>query len=71
MSFLSRIFDERFLEHRKRSTSLAGIIGGVLAICLFEYRYFVEHRWSWDLLAVALTFVGVKLALMIWYYLTD
>ena len=71
MSFLSRIFDERFLEHRKRSTSLAGIIGGVLAICLFEYRYFVDHRWSWDLLAVALTFVGVKLALMIWYYLTD
>ena len=71
MSLLSRIVDERFLEHRRRSTSLAGIIGGVLALCLFYYRYFVNHVWSWDLLAVGLTFAGVKLAMMTWYYLTD
>ena len=71
MSLISKVVDERFLTHRMRSTSVAGIIGGVTAICLFEYRYYVNHRWSWDLLAVSLTFVGVKLAAMVWYRLTD
>jgi hypothetical protein len=71
VTFFSRIVDERFLEHRRRSTSLAGVIGGTLAICLFAYRYYVDRRWSWDLLAVGLTFVVVKLAVMTWYYLTD
>ncbi len=71
MSFLSRVVDERFLEHRRRSTSYAGIIGGVLAILLFMYRFYVNRIWSWDLLAVGLTFVGVKMAFMTWYYLTD
>ncbi len=63
--------DERFLTHRLRSTSGAGIVGGVTATCLFAYHYYVDHFWSWDLLAVALTIVGVKLALMAWYRLTD
>jgi hypothetical protein len=71
MSLLSRVVDERFLDHRLRSTSLAGVIGGALAICLFAYRYYINHVWSWDLLAVALTVVAVKLAVMTWYYLTD
>jgi len=70
MRFLSRAFDERFFEYRRRSTSIAGIAGGVLALCLFDYRYFHDHVWSWDLLAIGLTFVGVKLTLMAWYYLT-
>ncbi len=43
MSFLNRLVDERFLEHRRRSTSYAGIIGGVLAILLFAYRFYVNH----------------------------
>jgi hypothetical protein len=42
MNFLSRTIDERFLAHRRQSTSIAGIISAVLAICLFEWRYFVE-----------------------------
>lgn len=63
--------DERFLNHRLRSTSLGGVIGGALAICLFAYRYYVDHVWSWDLLAVGLTVVGVKLAALLWYRLTD
>lgn len=68
---LSKVIDERFLTHRRQATSTAGIIGGALAICLFAYRYYSDHVWSWDLLAVGLTFVGVKLALMTWYFLTD
>jgi hypothetical protein len=66
-----RTIDERFLNHRLRSTSLAGVIGGVAAIGLFAYRYYVNHLWSWDLFAVAITIVAVKLAAMTWYHLRD
>ena len=66
MSFLARFVDERFLEHRRWSTSVAGVIGGFVSTGLFAYHYYVDHVWSWDLLAVSLTIVTVKLALMIW-----
>lgn len=71
MPILGKLVDERFLEHRRRSTSLGGMIGGALALCLFAYRYYFDHFWSWDLFAVGVTFVGVKLAVLIWYRLTD
>jgi hypothetical protein len=73
MSFLlfgNRI-DERFLTHRLRSTSIAGVAAGTLAMLLFAYRYYVEHVWSWDLLAVGLTMAVVKISLMLWYRWTD
>ena len=69
--FFSRTIDERFLTHRLRSSSRAGIVGGVLAILLFAYRFYVDGVWSWDLFAVAVTIVGVKLVHMAWYVLTD
>ncbi|HEU5179786.1 MAG TPA: hypothetical protein VFW45_03275 [Candidatus Polarisedimenticolia bacterium] len=65
------VIDERFLEHRRRSTSLAGIVSSALSIVLFEWRYLVDHIFSWDLLAIGLTFVVVKLTVLIWYRLTD
>jgi hypothetical protein len=65
------VIDERFLMHRLRSTSTAGVIGGVLASVLWFYRYVFDHRWNWDLLAVAVTIAVVKVALMTWYRLTD
>jgi len=68
---LGSVIDERFLNHRLRSTSIAGVTGGVVAICLFAYRFYVDHVLSWDLLAVSLTFVVVKLAVLLWYRLTD
>jgi hypothetical protein len=67
MRWFDRIVDERFLEHRRRSTSYAGIVGGVFASLLFAFRYYVNHVWSWDVLAVALVIVGVKVTLMVWY----
>jgi len=67
MSFI----DERFLEHRRRSTSLAGIAGGLLATALWTYHYYFDHVWNWDLFAVAVTIAVVKLALMLWYRATD
>jgi hypothetical protein len=67
MSFI----DERFLTHRLRSTSTAGIVGAALATILWYYRFISDHRWDWDLFAVPVTFIAVKLALMIWYRFTD
>ena len=69
--FLGRAIDERFLNHRLRSTSLAGIIGGVIAILLFAYRYYINHIWSWDLLAVTLVIVVTKWTFLIWYRITQ
>jgi hypothetical protein len=63
--------DERFLTHRLRSTSLAGVVGGLLAIGLFAYHYYVNDVWRWELFAVATTMVTVKLAAMAWYRFTD
>jgi hypothetical protein len=63
--------DERFLEHRRRSTSRGGVACGVAATCLFAWRFYVDDFVSWDLLAVSITFVVVKLAVLIWYRLKD
>jgi hypothetical protein len=69
--FFGRAIDERFLTHRLRSTSIAGVIGGMVAIGLFAYRYYHDNFWSWDLFAVGATIVVVKLAVLTWYLLTD
>ena len=63
MNLIERLVDERFLHHRLRSTSTAGIATGVLATLLFAYRFYVSHVWSWDLLGIAATFVTLKLGL--------
>ena len=71
MSFLPRVLDERFLAHRRRSTSIAGISGGVVATGLFAWRWYAHQVWSWDLFAVVATIVVVKLAVLAWSILTD
>jgi len=68
---LNRFVDERFLNHRRRSSSIAGILSAILAVVLFEYRFFFDHIWSWDLLALVLTFVIVKLSLFTWFRFND
>jgi len=71
VSILARIFDERFLAHRQRSTSLAGMLCAAGAVVLFEYRYLINHVANWDLAAIAVLFVVVKMALMVWYAAHD
>jgi hypothetical protein len=71
LPFVGRVVDERFLNYRLRSSSLGGIVGGIVAILLFLYRFYVDRIWSWDLFAVIATILGVKLAVMAWCYLTD
>jgi hypothetical protein len=62
-----KFVDERFLEHRRRSSSMAGIVGALVAVALIEYHVFHDHFISWDLLYVAFSMVLVKLAMMLWY----
>ena len=65
------MIDERFLTHRLKSTSTAGIATALLAILLFAWRFYVNHVWSWDLLSIGLTFVGIKMGLMAWFHFKD
>jgi hypothetical protein len=63
--------DERFLMHRLRSTSIAGIAGAALAGVLFLYRMYIDNIREWDLFAVLAFVVIVKLAMMAYYYWKD
>lgn len=71
MSLLGKLFDERSLAHRQRSTSAAGLVSMVLALGLFGYRYYIDHLWSWDLFAIVVAFIAIKLAMRLWYAFTD
>jgi hypothetical protein len=68
---LRNFVDERFLEHRRRSTSTAGIIGCLVAVGLFEYRLICQHFISWELFAVVSTMAAVKVSMMLWYRFND
>jgi peptidoglycan biosynthesis protein MviN/MurJ (putative lipid II flippase) len=69
--FLGRNVDERFLEHRRRSTSAAALAGALLLGILLEYDLIVHHEQHWDLFAVLCTMAGVKIGLMLWYRFHD
>ena len=71
LPLLGQFVDERFLEHRRRASSLAGIVTAVLAMLVFEYLLIRYHIWSWDLAFVALVFVLLKMCLFTWYRLRD
>jgi hypothetical protein len=68
---LGKFVDERFLEHRRRSTSVAGIVGALAACGIFEYRLLVQHVENWDLFAVLVAMVATKLGMMLWYRMRD
>jgi hypothetical protein len=67
---LSKAIDERFLDRRRRSSSVAGMASAALALLLFEYRHFADHEWDWNLLSVGVAFVAIKLSMMLWYRFT-
>ena len=69
--FIDKLVDERFLTHRQRSTSTAGMIGAALVGVLFLYRMYFEHITDWYLFAILLLVVLTKFALMAYYFLTD
>jgi uncharacterized membrane protein YhhN len=68
---LGKLVDERFLSHRRRARRTAGLTGFLVADLLFSYRYYVNHIWSRDLLAVLLTIAAVYIVLIAWYLVTE
>jgi hypothetical protein len=65
MKFFRGRLDERFWDHRRRSTSIAGISCAAVALLLFEYHLLFGDGPRWDLFAVGMVFVVVKLGLMV------
>jgi hypothetical protein len=63
--------DERFLDHRRRSTSFAAMAAAVITGGLFEYHIYRQHRIDWDLATILLAMVVVKFSAMAWYHFTD
>ena len=63
--------DERFLNHRQRSTAIAGMCSVTVAMGLFLYRDLVDKVIRWDLFAVGVTMVAVKVAMMLFYRWKD
>lgn len=61
--------DERLPIHRLKSTSLAGVVGGVPATGLFAWHCDVDRTWSRDHFAVAAAVAAVKPAAKTWYRL--
>ena len=64
-------FDERFLAHRLRSTSLAGTAAVIVTAFLFFRELLTLDRIRWDLFAIIATAAVVKLAVLAWYRFTD
>jgi hypothetical protein len=69
--FLGQFVDERYLSHRRRASSIAGITVALLALCIFEYRLLRYGRWDWDLALVAVVFVVLKMAAFFWFRARD
>ena len=63
------IIDERFLQYRLKATSIAGILGIVVAMGLFSWHYYHDHIWNWDLLSVGITMAASKQLLLLWFRL--
>lgn len=68
---VGRFVDERFLDHRRRSTSIAGMVGALTVGVFFEYRLIVQHVISWDLFTVLCAMAVTKIACMFWQHLYD
>ena len=69
--FLRKFVDERFLSYRRRAQRAAGLTGFLVADALFGYRYFVNHIFSWDLLAIVLSITVVYLVLIVRYLIEE
>jgi len=63
--------DERFLDHRRRSSTFAMMAGALVSGVLFEYHLLAQHRWDWEMGGVLLAMVATKLTAMAWYRFTD
>lgn len=67
----NRVLDERFLEHRRRSSTFGLMAGALVSGGLAEYRILHDHRIDWDLFAVLFAMVLAKLTAFAWFRLHD
>lgn len=67
----NRILDERFLDHRRRSSTFAVMAGALVSGGLVEYHLLHDHRIDWGLFSVLIAMVVVKLSAMAWFRLRD
>jgi hypothetical protein len=63
--------DERFLMHRLRSTSIAGLTAVVVTGGFFIHSLWANRVIRWDLFAIIATAAVVKLAVLTWYRFND
>ena len=76
MGFIPFLFgrgelDERFINHRYRSTR-AGLVAGLLAMfACFNYDYLANDTLRWDYLIILVVMAAVKVATMIYLQKTQ
>jgi hypothetical protein len=66
-----RLFDERFVLHRYKSTSHAGVAVALAIAGWALYEQLVLGRVRWDFLALLGLMAAVKLGFMAWYTWRD
>jgi hypothetical protein len=66
-----RVFDERFVLHRLKSTRLAAVVGLVSMLAWFAYQASARQIYRWDLLAIAGVVALTKMGAMLYYRLSD
>lgn len=67
----NRVLDERFLEHRRRSSTFALMAGALVSGGVAEYRLLHDHRFDVEMFAVLGAMVVVKLTAFAWLRLKD
>jgi hypothetical protein len=67
----NRILDERFLDHRRRSSTFAMMAGALISGGLLEYHLVAQHRIDWELAAVLLGMLIVKFTAFAWFRFHD
>ncbi len=65
----NQIVDERFLDHRRRSSTFAMMAGALISGGLLEYHLLAQHRIDWELAAVLAGMVVTKLTAFAWFRL--
>jgi len=69
--FLRPRLDERFVRHRYRSTSHAGIAAALIMGGWSLYDLYVSDVVRWDLLVILGVMALVKVTFMTWYHFRD
>ena len=63
--------DERFWQHRYKSTSHAAMVAALVTAALFFYQQFANGVIRFDYLAIMLAMAVTKIAAMLYYRFRD